>query len=64
MKLFYIFFILFSFNSYSQTQFFTGVVTSDSNIPLENANIIALPLLKNEGVKFAIADSKGRFKIE
>lgn len=64
MKLLYIFIILFSINSFSQTIFFTGVITNDSKIPLENANIIALPLIKKEGVKFAIADSKGRFKFE
>ena len=59
------FLILFaSFISYSQTRTITGVVTDDANIPLENANVIAKPLQEKASLKFAIADNKGRYRLE
>ncbi|WP_394757916.1 carboxypeptidase-like regulatory domain-containing protein, partial [Flavobacterium sp.] len=53
-----------SFISYSQTKTITGVISDTLNIPLENANIIAKPYQANEQLKFAIADNKGRYKLE
>ena len=50
------------FFSYSQT--ITGVVQDINNLPLENANVIAKPLQPNANLKFAIADNKGRYKLE
>jgi hypothetical protein len=59
------FLVLFaSFVSYSQTHTITGVVSDDSNIPLENANVIAKPLQEKASLKFAIADNKGRYRLE
>ena len=52
-----------SFISYSQKTI-TGVVHDTLNIPLENANVIAKPFNANEQLKFAIADNKGRYKLE
>lgn len=57
--------ILFaSFISYSQTRTLTGVVSDDANLPLENANVIAKPLQEKASLKFAIADNKGRYRLE
>ena len=53
-----------SFITYSQTRTITGVISDTLNIPLENANIIAKPYQANEQLKFAIADNKGRYKLE
>ena len=50
------------FFSYSQT--ITGIVTDINAVPLENANVIAKPLQENANLKFAIADNKGRYKLE
>ncbi len=59
------FLILFaSFISFAQTRTITGVVSDDANIPLENANIIAKPLQEKASLKFAIADNKGRYRLE
>ena len=50
--------------SYSQSKVITGVISDESNNPLENANVIAKPLQENVSLKFAIADSKGFYKLE
>ena len=55
-------FILLHFFSYSQT--FTGVVQDSIGKPLQNANVIAKPLVENAGLKFSIADHLGRYKLE
>lgn len=61
-----LFFLVFfvSFISYSQTHTLTGLVTDDENKPLERANVIAKPLQENTQLKFAIADNKGRYRVE
>ena len=53
-----------SYISSSQTLTITGVITDALNIPLESANIIANPLQEKAELKFAIADNKGRYKLE
>ena len=53
-----------SFISYSQTKTITGIVLDTLNKPLENANVIAKPLQEKAQIKFAIADNKGRYKLE
>ena len=50
--------------SYSQIRTVTGVVSDDSNKPLESANVIAKPLQEKANLKFAIADNKGRYRLE
>ena len=50
--------------SFSQTKTITGVVSDTINNPLESANIIALPKSEKGSLKFAIADNKGRFRLE
>ena len=65
MKFF--FFILFFINispNYSQTHTITGVVFDEKEKPLESANIIAKPLQEKATLKFAIADNKGRYRLE
>jgi hypothetical protein len=57
-------FLLFSTLCYSQTHTIIGVVSDSTAIPLENANIIAKPLQENTQLKFAIADNKGRYRLE
>lgn len=57
-------FLLFSTLSFSQTHTIIGVVSDSIAIPLENANIIAKPLQENAQLKFAIADNKGRYRLE
>ena len=59
-----ILFFLFCSISFSQTHTITGVVSDSINNPLESANIIALPKSENAQLKFAIADNKGRYKLE
>lgn len=58
------FILIFSLNSFSQTKNFSVVVSDTLNIPLESANIIAKPLQENAQLKFAIADNKGRYRLE
>ena len=53
-----------SFISFSQTKTITGIVYDDLNKPLESVNIIASPYNKESQLKFAIADNKGRYKLE
>lgn len=60
----YISIFLFTTLSFSQTHTITGVVSDSINNPLESANIIALPNSENAQLKFAIADNKGRYKLE
>ena len=63
MPKFLIFFLLFSLTSFSQKTI-TGVVSDTLNQPLESANLIAKPLQEKAGIKFAMADNKGRFRLE
>ena len=62
LKFFVIIFLLSIFATYSQT--LAGVISDDSNKPLESANIIAKPLTEKASLKFAIADNKGRYRLE
>ena len=48
--------------SYSQT--LIGTVKDSLGKPLQNANVIAKPLVEKQGLKFAIADHLGRYKLE
>jgi hypothetical protein len=57
-------FLLISSLIQAQTKTLTGIVADSLNIPLENANIIANPFDANAQLKFAIADNKGRYKLE
>lgn len=50
--------------SFSFSQTITGTVKDSLQNPLANANVIAKPLLENKGLKFAIADHLGRYKLE
>lgn len=66
MVMFKRFFILLYFTSsfiFSQTTI-TGVISDINNVSLESANIIAKPLQENVTLKFAIADNKGRYRLE
>ena len=58
-----LFFLLLFFN-FSLSQSLSGTVSDTLNNPLENANVIAKPLQEKASFKFAIADHKGRFKLE
>jgi hypothetical protein len=60
----YLFFLFFTIASFSQTHSFTGIVSDDVNKPLESANVIAKPLQEKASLKFAIADNKGRYRLE
>ena len=57
-----LFFLLLA--SYLSAQPLTGVVQDTLMQPLENANVIARPLSEGAALKFAIADHKGRYKLE
>ncbi|MDI1316717.1 TonB-dependent receptor [Flavobacterium sp.] len=59
-----LFLVLISSFAFSQTRTITGVVSDSINIPLESANIIAKPLQDTAQLKFAIADNKGRYRLE
>ena len=59
-----LFFLLINSLAFSQTHTIIGVVSDSINNPLESANIIAKPLQDNAQLKFAIADNKGRYKLE
>ena len=59
-----LFFLFFASLSYSQTRTFTGVVSDHVNQPLESANVIAKPVQEKANLKFAIADNKGRYRLE
>src|SRR5690606_11642123 len=62
MRNFLLILILFPFLSFSQK--LTGVVQDSIGNPLQNANVIAKPLVENAGLKFSIADHLGRYKLE
>jgi hypothetical protein len=55
---------LISFSLHSQNHTITGVVFDEKEAPLESANIIAKPLQEKAALKFAIADNKGRYRLE
>ena len=57
-----LFFLLIPIFSLSQT--LTGTVKDSLGNPLQNANVIAKPLVEKQGLKFAIADHLGRYKLE
>ena len=60
-----IFIILLLTNfAFSQTTSITGLISDENNKPLESANIIAKPLQDGATLKFAIADNKGRYRLE
>ena len=61
MRVILYFILFFSINSFSQT--LIGTVKDSLNNPLPNANVIAKPLVDNQGLKFAIADHLGRYKL-
>ncbi|MFY7739999.1 MAG: hypothetical protein ACOVQC_05735 [Flavobacterium sp.] len=60
----YIFIFFITSFSYAQNYTITGVVFDDKEKPLESANIIAKPLTEKATLKFAIADNKGRYRLE
>lgn len=47
-----------------QAQTLSGTVTSDTETPLENANVMAKAINGKTGIKFSIADHLGRYKLE
>jgi hypothetical protein len=59
-----LFFILFTTLTFSQSRTIIGVVADDTNKSLESANVIAKPLQEKASLKFAIADNKGRYRLE
>lgn len=61
LKLFFLFSFLTFFLS---AQPLTGVVQDTLAQPLESANVIARPLTHGAALKFAIADHKGRYKLD
>jgi hypothetical protein len=54
---------IISLSAFSQKTI-TGVVSDSINQPLESANLIAKPLQEKAGIKFAMADNKGHFRLE
>ena len=64
MPKFHLLFLLISLSAFSQKKTITGVVSDSLNKPLESANLIAKPLQEKVGFKFAMADNKGRFRLE
>lgn len=64
MQRIYLFLLFFTIVSFSQSRTITGVVSEDTNKPLESANVIAKPLQEKASLKFAIADNKGRYRLE
>jgi hypothetical protein len=61
-QIFFLFFFLTQI-SFSQERKKIGIVSDSLNKPIERANVIAKPLQDNAGLKFAIADHLGRFKL-
>ena len=59
-----LFLLLFTTLCFSQTKILVGLVSDDINKPLESANVIAKPLQEKANLKFAIADNKGRYRLE
>lgn len=62
MRNFLLLFFFIPLLSFSQT--LTGFVQDSIGNPLQNANVIAKPLVENAGLKFSIADHLGRYKLE
>ena len=60
----FLIFLLFTLVSFSQTKTLNGTIQDTLNSPLESANVIAKPLQEKANIKFAIADNKGRYKLE
>lgn len=60
----YIFIFFITSFPYSQNYTITGVVFNEKEAPLESANIIAKPLQEKATLKFAIADNRGRYRLE
>jgi len=58
------FFLFFTSLAFSQNLVITGVVVETNRKPLESANVIAKPLQEKASLKFAIADNKGRYRLE
>ena len=56
--------LFFTTLSLAQGQVITGVVAEENRKSLESANIIAKPLQEKASLKFAIADNKGRYRLE
>jgi hypothetical protein len=56
--------LFFTLSIFSQNHTITGVVFDEKEKPLESANIIAKPLTEKATLKFAIADNKGRYRLE
>lgn len=56
--------IVLCFSGNAQTHTITGIITDTLNTPLESANVIARPLVGKSTLCFAIADHKGRYKLE
>jgi len=59
-----ILFLFISTFSFSQTKKIEGIVSDELNKSLESANVIAKPLQEKASLKFAIADNKGRYRLE
>lgn len=57
-------FLFFCTSIISQAFTITDVVFNEKEKPLESANIIAKPLTEKATLKFAIADNKGRYRLE
>lgn len=58
-----LFFLLFSLSAFSQRTI-TGTISDTLQSPLESANVMAKPLQENASMKFAIADNKGRYRLD
>ncbi|CAF3310670.1 unnamed protein product [Rotaria socialis] len=59
-----IFITVLFFTTLSHSQTLTGIISDANNVPLEQANVIAKPLQDKTQLKFAIADNKGRYKLD
>lgn len=57
-------FVFFAISIALQAQTLSGTVTSDTETPLENANVMAKAINGKSGIKFAIADHLGRYKLK
>lgn len=62
-RIIFIFFLTTSF-CFSQTKTILGKVYDNNDNPLESVNIIAKPLQEKASLKFAIADNKGRYRLD
>jgi hypothetical protein len=64
MSKIFFFFLTITSICFSQSRVITGKIIDNTNKSLESANIIAKPLQEKASLKFAIADSKGRYRLE